>query len=205
MRRLFLLLALFCTAIVQAQEVKMDKELTALMDVVKILRNPGEASFNEAKRLLMADEKWTAMSETGDLQSTECKPAENTPGFKLNRILSQVMKERKHVYTPGDMLNGEDSRYFYSLYERSLKKGKSATYKLKKRSGKQSMVFVPYRKKKGALNVRVNGKKPATTEQEDGTLICSFAATGKEFTLTVSNKSGAALSFVMINHNSRKQ
>lgn len=182
-----------------------DKELEALVDVVKILRNPSESSFKQATKLLKADEKWTPMRETGELKATECKHSDKIPSFKLNRILNSIAKERKRVSTTGTMLNGEDSRYNYSLYERSLKKGKSATYTLKNRLGKQTFVLIPYKNKKGCLSVIVDGKKVKTLEQEDGTLLCSFVSSGKEMALTVTNKSGAALSFVLLNHNSRKK
>lgn len=206
MRKMLLFISvLFCTVLLHAQEVKMDKELSALVDVVKILRNQSESNFNKATKLLKDDEKWTSMNETGKLKATECKASENIPTFKLNRILTSIMKEQKRVSTTGTMLNGEDSRYNYSLYERSLKKGKSATYKLKKRYGKQTFVLVPFTKKKGSLRVLVAGKKPTTTEQEDGTLICSFDSSGKEISLAVTNMSGVALSFVLLNHNSRKK
>ena len=202
---LAIMVAYFCVVTLQAQEVKMDEELSALVDVVKILRNPGESNFHKATKLLKADEKWTPMNETGRLKATECKASEIIPTFKLNRILISVMKEQKRISTTGTMLNGEDSRYNYSLYERSLKKGKSAIYKLKKRYGKQTFVLVPYTKKKESLSVLIDGKKPITTEQEDGTLICSFNSSGNEILLAVTNKSGAALSFVLLNHNSRKK
>ena len=181
MKKLVLLCLVFCAMTAFAQKVEMDKELTSLVDAVKILRTPGEGSYNKAKQLLMADTKWTPMNETGDLQPTECRPSEKS-----------------------DMLNGEDARYSYSLYERSLKKGKSATYSLKNRTGKQTIVLVPYSEKKGSLTLKVNGKKPTVTEQEDGTLVCAFNATGKELSLSVSNQSGAPLSFVILNYNSRK-
>jgi len=189
-----------------AQDAKIeDKELASLVDVVKLLRKPTEANFNKAKRLLGADGKWTPMTETGNLQATECKPSEKTPGFKLNRILTSVASERKRVSTPDEMLNGEDPRYNYSLFERSLKKGKKATYKLRRRTGRQTFVLVPFVGKEGSLSIAVDGKSPKVTELEDGTVLCSFDATGNDVSLSVTNKSGAALSFVLLNHNSRKK
>ena len=206
-KRYFILVLLFLAANIGRSQVLgiEDEELASLVEVVKLLREPSETNFNKAKQLLKADEKWTPMNETGQLQATECKPSEKTPSFKLNRILTSVTKEKKHISTTGTMLNGEDSRYYYSLYERSLHKGKSATYKLKNRNGKQTIVLVPFAKKKGSLNVLVNGKKPIMTEDNDGTVMCTFNATRKELGLTVANKSGTALSFVILNHNSRKQ
>lgn len=206
MKKILLVFACVLVQISSAQASRIDdKELASLTSTVKILRNPTESNFNKVKKLLEADEKWTPMNETGKLKSTECKPSDKTPTFKLNRILASVAKKQKRVSTTGTMLNGEDSRYNYSLYERSLKKGKSATYKLNKRYGKQTFVLVPFIKKKGSLSVLVDGKKPITIEQEDGTLICSFDSTGKEINLSVTNKSGSALSFVLLNHNSRKK
>lgn len=199
---LMCMIAQVCAA--QSLVIK-DKELASLVDVVKTLRNPSKDYFNQATQKLQADDKWTSMNETGDLQPTECKPSEKIPSFKLNRILTNVAKTQKRVSTTGTMLNGEDARYNYSLYERSLKKGKSATYMLRKRSGKQTFVLVPYIKKRGRLSVLVNGKVPVTTEQEDGTVLCSFDSQEKDISLTVVNKSGSALSFVILNHNSREK
>lgn len=190
----------------RTQSIKIeDKELESLVKVSKMLRNQSKANYNKAKLLLKADEKWTPMNETGDLQATECKPSEMTSTFKLNRLLNRITKEKKRVSTNGTMLNGEDSRYHYSLYERSLKKGMSATYQLRNRSGKQTLVLVPFVKKKGSLSIFVDGEKPNITEDADGTVICTFNAAGNEISITVTNKSGAALPFVILNHNSRKK
>ena len=208
MRKLCIVLALglLLSMVGSAQSLKIeDKELASLVKVVLMLRNPNKTNFNKAKQLLQADDRWTPMNETGDLQATECKPTEMTSTFKLNRLLNSIVKEKKRVSTTGTMLNGEDSRYHYSLYERSLKKGKSATYQLRNRSGKQTLVLVPLGKKKGNLSIFVDGEKPNITEDADGTIICTFIATGKEISFTVTNKSGAALPFVILNHNSRKE
>ncbi len=201
-----LALGLLLSIVGSAQSLKIeDKELASLVKVSKMLRNPSKANYNKAKQLLKADEKWTPMNETGDLQANECKASEKTSSFKLNRLLNSIAKEKKRVSTTGTMLNGEDSRYHYSLYERSLKKGKSATYQLRNRSGQQTLVLVPFVKKKGSLSIFVDGEKTNITEEEDGTVICTFNATGKEISFTVTNKSGAALPFVILNHNSRKE
>ena len=208
MRRpcIILALGLLISMVGSAQSLKIeDKDLASLVEVSKMLRNPSKANYKKAKLLLKADEKWTPMNETGDLQATECKPSEKTSTFKLNRLLNSIVKEKKRVSTTGTMLNGEDSRYHYSLYERSLKKGMSATYQLRNRSGKQTLVLVPFVKKKGSLSILVDGEKPIITEDADGTVICTFNAIGKEISFTVTNKSGAALPFVILNHNSKKE
>lgn len=184
----------------------VNHELAALVDVVRLLRIQNQENFDKAAKYLKEDRLWTAMSETGKLQDTECKPADKVPGFKLNRILSGVSRERKYVSAKGEMLNGEDGRYDYSLYERSLKKKRKATYTLKKRSGKQTFVVVPFFAQKGSLAVSINGKKLSSTQEDkDGTIICSFVPSGQNISVTIANKSNNHLSFVVINHNSRKK
>lgn len=201
-----LLLICMSVHICHAQNnVIQDQELASLVDVVKLLRVQNEKNYNEATKILKADNKWTPMNETGKLKDTECKPSKKTPNFKLNRILTSVARERKYISAKGEMLNGEDERYHYSLYERSLKKKSEATYRLRNRSGKQVFVIVPFNKQKGSLSVMVNGENLSSTkEAEDGTLICNFIANGSEIYLTVKNLSTNPLAFVIINHNSRK-
>ena len=133
--KLFILFLLFGCQIAVAQHI-VDEELQSLVAVVKMLRNSNENAFNQVSQLLASDEKWTPMSELGVRQSTECLPVDRVAGFKLNRILSKVEGNRKFVYTHGDMLNGEDERYNYSLYERSVKAGQKVSYRLKLNTGK---------------------------------------------------------------------
>ena len=203
----YLLLMLMSVHICHAQNIVIqDEELASLVDVVKLLRIQNEKNYNKATKILKADNKWTPMNETGELKDTECKPSEKTPSFKLNRILTSVARERKYVSAKGEMLNGEDERYHYSLYERSLKKNSEATYRLRNRYGKQTLVIVPFYKQKGSLAVMVNGDKQfSTKEAEDGILICHFVANGSEISLTVKNQSTNPLPFVIINYNSRKK
>ena len=82
-----------------------------------------EANFKKATGILSADMKWTPMNETGSVRPEECKPSDRVKGFKLNRILFKAEGSRKYVSTHGDMINGEDARFDYSLYERTLGKG----------------------------------------------------------------------------------
>lgn len=196
---------LICTA--QDSNLR-DKELLSLMDLVKTLRSGNEKAYNKAVAALRADKNWTTMNETGNLQKSECRPSDNVPGFKLNRILVNAERNRKHVSTHGDMLNGEDSRFHYSLYERSLKKGGKATYTLRGRSGVQTFILVPFLPQKGCLTATINGKV-YKQDQSDGTMICPVSSnmikSDEKVTITVENKSGGPLAFAIINHNSRKK
>lgn len=188
-----------------------DKELESLVSLVKMLRETNEDNFNKASQQLTADTKWTPMDETGNVrQGLECRATEKVPGFKLNRILTKVDGSRKHVSTHGDMVNGEDSRYDYSLFERTLKAKTEVAYRLKGREGQQTFVIVPYDPNASfTAYVTCNGKKIAGKRQPDGTIVLEWQknlpSRNSSFTLTVKNNTGTPQSFVIINHNTRKK
>ena len=205
-KKFILLFLLLCSLTLQAQKGNMDKELSYLIGIVKMLRVQNAANFDKALQQLKSDYLWTPMCETGEIRKTECKPADKVRGFKLNRIMTNALKERKHVSTKDEMLNGEDSRYKYSLYERSLKGNSKATYTLNKRYGNQTLVVVPFNGQKGSLSMEVNSRAIASTQEgEDGTLVCYFEANAQPLSLTIENHSKTPMSFVILNHNSRNK
>jgi len=152
------------------------------------------------------------MNETGPVKEQECRPSEIEKRFKLNRILSQVDEGRKYVSTHGDMLNGEDERYNYSLYERSVKAKATVEYTLKGREGKQVFVVVPYLAHNSGLTAKIifnNGQAERFTIQEDGSLVyqSNTTALGREdvIKICISNGSASNQSFVLLNHNTRRK
>ena len=211
--KLFILFLLFWSQMAVAQQI-VDDELQSLVAVVKMLRNSNENTFNHASKLLASDEKWTPMSELGVRQSTECLPVDRVAGFKLNRILSKVEGNRKFVYTHGDMLNGEDERYNYSLYERSVKAGQNVSYRLKGREGTQIFVLIPFHGEQSGLSgeIQLEQEDPVVFQLENETdrdvmsarIVSSELTREKEIVLTIRNGSSENQSFVLINYNSRK-
>lgn len=187
-----------------------DKELDRLIGVSTMLRTADATVYNRALQMLKADALWTPMDELGRIQSTECTPAESVSRFKLNRLLSRADGSRKLVASRGDFLNGEDERFDYSLYERSLKAGCSVTFKVKGRVGQQTFVLVPHAAQGHGLKLSLSA--PGLTFRHQTTLPNGaqvFASQGKasrdrQITITVSNASRTPQSFVFINHNSRK-
>jgi hypothetical protein len=184
-----------------------DKELLSLIENVKRLRKQNEATYNDVTRQLAADIKWTPMNETGALREQECRPSDNVHKFKLNRILNRIDGSRKYVSTHGDMLNGEDKRYNYSLYERSVKKGNTVSYKMKGRKGKQIFVIVPFAGKSSGLLASISFEKNSHLPfsiSADGTLTVSCKIRpDEEFLISITNKGKQNQSFVLINYNSR--
>lgn len=205
MKRIASILLLFISSLAFAQ-VEMDDELLSLVSCVKTLRDGGQTGYDMVNARLAGDLKWTPMNETGPFLADECHPSEKVPGFRLNRILSQVAGSRKYVTSHGDMLNGEDERYDYSLYERSVHAGATVQYSLKGREGAQWFVIVPYSSKAGLrASLSVDGSTPeAFKSLDDGTLVLfSDTALNKNQILTLSVSANEAVSFVVLNHNTR--
>jgi len=209
-RRLILLL--FCIASLSgaAQTIGVDEEMEYLVGVVRLLGKQDEASYLEACRLLSQDMKWTPMNETGAFQPGECSPSEKVPGFKLNRALSQVAGNRKYVSTHGDMLNGEDERYDYSLYERSVHAGQTVSYQLKGREGNQLFILIPFTAGQGlSANLSLGEGEPVPfVDSGDGILVakvqCPALKRDQTLSLTVTGgKENQA--FVILNHNTRQR
>ena len=187
-----------------------DGELASLIEVVRMLRETNETNFTRAISILSADIKWTPMNETGAVRPQECRPADKVKGFRLNRILSKAESNRKYVSTHGDMVNGENASFDYSLYERTLKAHSKAEYRLRGRLGRQTFVVVPYHiDAVSSFSVSVSGKKTSTVvDSQKGTISISFNADKSKddaLVLVVGNNSSVPQPFVIINHNSRKQ
>lgn len=211
-KKLIILFVSLCVcSSVTAQIGIEDKELTVLVDVVGMLRKSTEEGFNKASRILSDDVKWIPMYETGRVrEDLECKASEKVPGFKLNRILTKAYESRKYVSTHGDMVNGEDARYDYSLYERTIKPMAQVDYHLTGREGKQVFIVIPYNR--SALleaTIRCAGKKWSGKVIDDGTSIIKWETDtpsgDMEFVLSVTNGSDSPQSFVIINHNTRRK
>lgn len=187
-----------------------DKELDHLISVSTMLRTADATVYNRALQMLKADARWTPMDELGRIQSTECTPAESVARFKLNRLLSRADGSRKFVASRGDFLNGEDERFDYSLYERSLKASSTVTFKVKGRVGQQTFVLVPHTAQGHGLKLALSAPGLSFTHKAtlpNGAQVFvsqGKAAKDRHITITVSNASRAPQSFVLINHNSRK-
>lgn len=200
----------FCSGLM-AQTGIEDKELAVLVDVVGMLRESTEENFNKASRILSDDVKWIPMYETGRVrEDLECKASEKVPGFKLNRILSKAYESRKYVSTHGDMVNGEDARYDYSLYERTLKPMAQVDYHLSGREGKQVFIVIPYNRSAPLeAAIKCAGKKWSGKVEDDGTSIIKWETDtpsgDMELVLSVTNGSDSPQSFVIINHNTRRK
>ena len=214
MKRILTTLALvtsLCT--VMAQKPALDAELDNLLKIVLSLRESSAASqrqaYNAALQSLAADTRWTPMNELRDTKGGECKPADKSlKRFRLNSLLSNAERSRQGLSTTaGNMLNGEDENYNFSLYEKSVMAHKAVSYQLKGRSGQQTFIIVPYDKTAASLTAVLKTKAGTVKGKpmSDGTIhLVGKAAKGEVLTLELTNGGSQPVAFIVLNHNTKK-
>ena len=211
MKRLQGILLLAFLSMSAFSQGQYDRKLEFLTDAVCELRKGEEASFNRVRKLLAEDEGWTPMNETGAFRDGECHPYDNVRVFGLNRMLTLIASDRKPVHIHGDMLNGQNESYDYSLYERSVLAGARVSYTVKGREGRQCFLIVPFDSDGGALSasITVNDGRPVKFQRAKNGILSVFLEgnhieldTPLTITVTGGNRNQA---FVLLNHNSRKR
>lgn len=181
-----------------------DTELNKLTDIVNSLKTGGEKAYKTAISKLASDRLWTPMDELGVDRDAECRASERTPGFKLNSILTNAENSQRYQTTTGNHLNGADSRFSYSLFEKTLKAGKSAIYALNERWGEQTLVIIPFSGKITA-SAKSGVNQFVSSPMGDGALkLTGIAIKGKPLEISVKNLGPENISYVIINFNSRK-
>lgn len=213
MKIAILIISLIMSVTVSAQQ--NDKELNTLVTMVKNLRQAGEAeqkqAFNNTFQSLVADTAWTPMNELRDKNGAECPHSDKSlPRFRLNRMLSKAEQVHQGVaVATNGFMNGQDPRFNYSLYEKSVMAGKRVSYTFSGREGRQVFVVVPY-KTSAKLNAKllVSGKEAASSQRlSDGTLVleCTESINTKTpLTLEISNEGSEGMAMVILNHNTRQ-
>lgn len=184
-----------------------DTELNRLTDIVKSLQSGGEKAYNAAVRKLAADKNWTPMDEIGFDRNIECKASERVPGFKLNSVLTNAENKERYQTTTGNHINGADSRFNYSLFEKTLKPGKTAVFSLPERWGEQTIIILPYQGETAKVSAAASSGTNNFTVTSIGNgavKLTGNAVKGQPLTLKVSNGSEGNISYVILNHNSRK-
>ena len=202
---LFLNILMLTTAI--AQQVT-DKELQKLMSTVGSMRHANQTTWKADSTLLSRDSLWTALDEAEHHQY-EYWPIGNDY-FKLNKIHVDNSGHNKKML-PGEMLNGNDEHYNYSMTERGIKAGRTVSYELTHRVGRQTFVVMPYRKGSTDLEVKMfrnerNIGRP--TRDADGNIIVNIAENIQDddvLRIDITNQGSKNMPVVIINHNTRKK
>lgn len=181
-------------------------ELNKLTDIVKSLQTDGEKAYKAAITTLAADKLWTPMDELGINRNVECRASERVPGFRLNSALTNAENKERYQTTSGNHLNGADSRYNYSLFEKTLKEGKSVSFSLPQRWGEQVIIIIPFNPQ-SKISAKASGgdKDFIVAPSGNGSLkLTGTVVKGQSLNLSVTNESGENISYVILNYNSRK-
>lgn len=204
MKRLLILTGILLTAFIAGRA--QGDELNRLADIVKSLRSGGETAYNRAIKDLGGDKLWTPMDELGTDKTAECRVTDRVPGFRLNAVMTNAENAQRYQTTTGNHLNGADTRFNYSLYEKTLKAGKTVSYTLNGRQGDQTFLLIPYKTDKVGLQAegRSGSENFKAVRLNDGTIkLTGKVAKGNPVRLTVSNTGNENLSYVVINYNAR--
>ena len=209
MKKTFLILIINMVLVANAlaQQVT-DKELQKLMVTVGSMRHANPTAWEAAKTTLTSDSLWTALDEA-EKHQYEYWPMGNDY-FKLNKIHVDDSGHNKKML-PGEMLNGNDERYNYSMTERGVKAGCTVSYQLTHRVGRQTFVVMPYRKGSTDVEVKVtrNGKAIGRSSRDaDGNVIVNIAENlqdDDQLCIEITNHSAKNMPVVIINHNTRKK
>lgn len=199
------LFMLFIAACIFSAKAQND-ELNKLTDIVKSLQTGSEKAYNNAVASLAADKLWTPMDELTTDRNVECRASDRVPGFRLNSALTNAESKERYQTSTGNHLNGADIRYNYSLFEKTLKAGMTASFSLPQRWGEQVIIIMPFNPQ-SKIEATANGgdKNFTATSGGNGSLkLTGNVVKGKPLNLTITNKSGENISYVILNYNSRK-
>lgn len=209
---ILLMSALFSFAQVTLNET--DEQVTKkLMGAVLMLHKGDARSWNSAqeelgKRITL----FTLMDELRD-DAHDCPLVSGqVRSCGVNRMVSELKRGHRVQNSGRELLDGADARFNYSLYEKGIKKGSTATYTMTGRSGRQVFLVIPYSAKQ-AYSVelsRQNGTviSPAGKDINGVTYYIIDSANGpvpgETITLKITNSDpDNHASFVIINHNYR--
>lgn len=201
----YLLTLLFIAVCVSSVEAQND-ELNKLADIVKSMQTGGEKAYKDAITALASDKLWTPMDELAIDRDVECKASDRVPGFRLNSVLTHAENKERYQTTTGNHLNGADIRYNYSLFEKTLKSGKTASFSLQGRWGKQVIIIIPFNVRAKITAKASGGDTDFTvTPSGNGSLrLTGSVLKGQPLNLTVTNDCAEHISYVILNYNSRQ-
>lgn len=214
MKKALLVIILFTTAFSLRAQQAIDQETQHLIDIVSSIRKADpqqrEQAWNNASKALSTDKSWTIMDEIQPHKS-ECRLTDRSvQWFAINRILTSKMGYESNQVR-GDFNNGENPDFNYSLIERSIKAGETASYDLKSREGEQAFVLVPFdtEAKLEAELTRGGTTLAKGTRKADGNVYLIIpkdqnVKASDVLNLVVSNKSAKSCAYVLINHNVRQ-
>lgn len=123
--------------------------------------------------------------------------------FKMNQVVTHVYsRQNTGMVSKGDYFNSTEKDVYYSAIEKTIKKGRIATYTLVGHVGEQEFVFVAFNPNT-QFNATVNGE---SAKSKAGVVVIKLPRVEKKDSITFSiyNATGPNESFVILNHNPQK-
>ena len=123
--------------------------------------------------------------------------------FKINQVVTHVYsRQNTGMVSKGDYFNSTEKDVYYSVIEKTIKKGCTATYTLIGHVGFQEFVFLSFYPKT-RFSAMVNGKSAQPVSGKEGILYIRIPQVkkGESVSFSISNESGSNESFVILNHN----
>lgn len=213
----FLFVSLTSAFQVRGQDIIDNHEEETTLKLLKatlLLRDHNTDNWNEAKHELSKRLGiFTLMDELKDFKHDCALIEKNVKSFGLNRMIKELKAGKRVQNTGKGLLDGSDSRFNYSIYEKGIKKGNTSVYKLSGRSGKQLFIIVPYNpEQQYSTTLGIDGGKTYSPALKDEKGITYYLidtadgpAVGENLKLEISNNGGNNASFVVINHNYRNR
>lgn len=127
--------------------------------------------------------------------------------FKMNQLVYHVHdRQNTKMVSKGDYFNSNEKNVFYSVIEKTVKRGQTVTYRITGHAGKQEFVFIAFNPK-SQLTARVNNVPAKYLEDGVWAIALDKVKAGDTITLSVSLDAKNAAqyeSFVILNHNPQK-
>jgi len=156
---------------------------------------------------LINDNCWTLMDEIGHAEG-ECSPFVEMEKFGINDLAHRVESKMRGKYvSTSNFCDGTDPRYSYSFIEKSIMDSTTISYEIGGRTGLQTFVVVPFSVDyKLRVGVIVSENDYIGIVDPSGNIVIEFDAGNdakRKFVLSIENKSGKDISYVILNYNSR--
>ena len=189
-----------------AQQLNVPDEMASLVWRCIDLRQQANAA--KVRQAFSNDMRWTMMDELALDRQGECTTRDPVSTFGFNNIGFGILKAQSGVTNAGGRFrDGRDPRYKYSLIEVTVKRGATVRYDINGREGEQLFAVVPFdRNADFTVAVQRAGHQVGKTMERDGVRYVSVRdklTRSDSFTLSIHNRSGKNMAFVIINYNSR--
>lgn len=186
--------------------MSVPQEMTEIVNRCVCLRS--EKNYDNVIRAFSNDGQWTLMDELAIDYNGECTESDEVISLGLNRLACRIVRQHSGISNAGGRFrNGQDSRFKYSFIEVKSKKGASLNYDIIGREGRQIFAVLPsVADAKFDVVMTLNKKPVGNVEWKGGVAYVLINDTIKKsdlLHLTIVNKTGKNMSFVIVNYNSR--